>query len=71
MKGLNELKDKLNKVNYISELSENDIKAIAILAKLEANKKGFEYNPYFLNEKSWLAIDLIDRVTELLEIEEK
>lgn len=67
MNELKALKERLNKVYFICELSEQDQSTLEHLARFEANIKGFEYNPDFLNEKSWLATDLIDRITELFE----
>lgn len=65
MNELKALKERLNKVYFICEMSEQDKKALESLARFEANIKGFEYNPEFLNEKTWIASDLIDRIEEM------
>lgn len=65
MNELKALKERLNRVYFICEMSEQDTKTLESLARFEANIKGFEYNPDFLNEKTWIASDLIDRIENL------
>lgn len=67
MNELKALKERVNKVIYICQLSVQDRKTLEHLARFEASIKGFEYHSEFLNEKWWVASDLIDRMTELFE----
>lgn len=65
MNEIKALRDRLNKVVFICELSEQDQNALEHLARFWATINGFEFNPDFMNEKAWCAVDLIDRITEV------
>ena len=65
MNELKALKERLNKAYFLCEMSEQDTKTLESLARFEASIKGFEYNPDFLNEKTWIASDLINRIEEM------
>jgi len=67
MNELRELKKRLEQVYFICELSDQDQKTLEYLARFECSINGIEYNPDVLNEKWWIATDLIDRMTELFE----
>ena len=67
MNELKALRKRANKARFICELSEQDIKTLYHLARFEADIKGFTYNPDFLNDKTWCAVDLIDRIEDLFQ----
>lgn len=66
MNELTKLKERLDNVRFICELSEQDQSTIEHLARFEASIMGFNFERDFLNEKAWCAVELIDRIEDMV-----
>ena len=65
MNELRALRNRVCQVGFICQLCERDRYTIEQLARFEASIKELDLDIDVMNEKNWIALDLIDRMSEL------